>query len=41
MSRAELREEGKIDVGTGNRKEMKDEDRKEINFSDEQELRRR
>jgi hypothetical protein len=37
----ELCEEGNINVGTGNGKEMKDEDRKEINFSEKLELRMR
>jgi hypothetical protein len=31
----------KINVGTGNRKEMKDEDRKESDFYEKLELRRR
>jgi hypothetical protein len=34
-----LRQELKLNVDTGNRKEMKDGDRKEINFSEKMELR--
>jgi hypothetical protein len=36
-----LYEEANVNVGTGNRKEMKDEEGKETNFSEKLELRMR